>query len=1132
MTALFTIDQIGKPAGVRGRARNDIAVGVITVDCSDVHTLYSWSIVSEPEGTPAVIDSPLAATTDITLVETGSYLISLTVDAGLITEQTIESLVGIVLPNMNLPIPAVWETNQDNSVSPFSGERGSGDKLTAIFKWLDAHSGGGPGSDLWEAGAGIASLQQKDTMLSTIADLGLNTGILNTIADNSDVSSVHGFFLTLGLDYDNSYASPVTQAFGEFCAIVDTTLWYFEGKPYSGNNIVQSAIQNGFIDFILSDDAEEGLEYVNVTEPIEYLPSVGKIWISGDIYEYAGWSNTDETNTPNGTFYLTAALYTSYTKGDGVMAGALDINSVLLMGGENQVTRLCGGIINGYGNVVYKPGDGAADTSYSVFLLGAYGCNVSGDFNIVSGLAHNVSGAGNFVGGYGQTVPGWFCTTIGGSYNTVNGFYTRVVGEENGVDSDCSDFIGYSNQSSSSEGYLDVRGYGNINNCEIFSRILGDGNFVDYFSSFIDIMGEDQAVGGIYHMWLGEGGGEEGDTFVSLDEAINSAIVPTIAPILNGPYHLLNPITNLSTEVDIVETTHVTGVMRGHLLVGSNVIEFSEVENIVVEGETVGQSFTIYGTHQLAVPVWSYDADELVVELDGLTSHYELTTFDTYSPGETHIKVKEAIPADVPDEGVMRFYWSLFGSWEVIEEVIYLSRTEDTFTLAAGIVGPGYGSDYPEDTILMVGPAYYVLPYCYITIGGDTYKYLAYSGSVFSLIDPPLITSYEASTVVEYSNPYWSCNDIHSRGYDHIIINSAYGDTDGDTIVIASAQYFRILGQYGSYSGQHLDVVGNENTTGVGVDYAWICGGSFDPYSIPGNIIGESGNTVYGTFILGPGNQVDTPSAHHPTMGTFIVGNSNLIGLSGYTQSVFIDGQYCEVDNANLVGVWGTAIVDQSSALLPACTYVFGMECEAYGGMSITSGYMNINAATGAACLGGFDNQMEQTANVSAILGGNGALAYWPNSQVFACGYPLGGACGDMQSSRVVVRNRTTDDSATPLYISGSEAHLEMYSRTDGLYFLWVQLAAYKLNSAGQCKTWIITATAINDGGTLYLVGVPNISVEQQTNLGTEADWDARVVVYPESVIIGVEVNGAVYETIDWFADVRCVEMIREYSPT
>lgn len=141
MAVLFRIDQTG--AGTPGRARRDIEIGVITVVCIGVYTTYLWEVISYPSGTVPIIDDSTAQSTDIELFNRGGYLIRLTVDAGLVTEDALVLYAGIPLRNSGLCIPALSETTQDNSQAPFDGHRGTEDKQTSFLEWIDKCVGEG-----------------------------------------------------------------------------------------------------------------------------------------------------------------------------------------------------------------------------------------------------------------------------------------------------------------------------------------------------------------------------------------------------------------------------------------------------------------------------------------------------------------------------------------------------------------------------------------------------------------------------------------------------------------------------------------------------------------------------------------------------------------------------------------------------------------------------------------------------------------------------------------------------------------------------------------------------------------------------------------------------------------------------
>jgi len=152
MSALFTIDQTAKPAGVLGVSRTDLGPGSITLSCPSAHTTYLWEFFSEPLGAVvATIATPTLSATAATITEQGSYLIKLTVDDGLPTKDISTLLGGIPLPVSGIPIPAAFETNQDNSLPPHTGERGFEPKLTAFIKWVDANIGGGGGAPFLRA---------------------------------------------------------------------------------------------------------------------------------------------------------------------------------------------------------------------------------------------------------------------------------------------------------------------------------------------------------------------------------------------------------------------------------------------------------------------------------------------------------------------------------------------------------------------------------------------------------------------------------------------------------------------------------------------------------------------------------------------------------------------------------------------------------------------------------------------------------------------------------------------------------------------------------------------------------------------------------------------------------------------
>lgn len=143
MSAIFTIDQATLPAGIPDRARRDIIPGgsVVQFTATTVppgHATYKWEFVSQPDGVALTFSNPAIynPTVDFGL-NYGGYLVRLTVDESLVTEDVSVRYVGLAWPVSSLPVPAVYETNQDNSQAPYTGERGWEDKFFAYMWWLE-----------------------------------------------------------------------------------------------------------------------------------------------------------------------------------------------------------------------------------------------------------------------------------------------------------------------------------------------------------------------------------------------------------------------------------------------------------------------------------------------------------------------------------------------------------------------------------------------------------------------------------------------------------------------------------------------------------------------------------------------------------------------------------------------------------------------------------------------------------------------------------------------------------------------------------------------------------------------------------------------------------------------------------
>ena len=149
MTARFRISQ-GAPITPYDRARDDIQPfsvgGIVTLDAEDLtHFSYTWEIIGGPIDGVAPILLPAAFVCTAQIEERGGYLVRLTVDIGLASEDVSVLYLGLPLDNSGLPLPAEYETNQDNIPGIHDGSQGWWYKLERWFKWADAAIGTGLG---------------------------------------------------------------------------------------------------------------------------------------------------------------------------------------------------------------------------------------------------------------------------------------------------------------------------------------------------------------------------------------------------------------------------------------------------------------------------------------------------------------------------------------------------------------------------------------------------------------------------------------------------------------------------------------------------------------------------------------------------------------------------------------------------------------------------------------------------------------------------------------------------------------------------------------------------------------------------------------------------------------------------
>lgn len=255
MTAIFRINQPGitggkPPVGDWDKARGDLDLfgvgGSVGLEAQDTMVNYFWEVVSEVEGSSITLGTPTTQTATMDITVTGGYLVRLTVDEGLPTKDISERYVGVPLPGSTLPIPALSETVQDNSVAELGSER----KMTAWMKWVDALVGSGGG--IFEAPSGpTLSTLRTGSGATVLGDYCFSAGALNTIDVDSSFCFVYGGHTSAGsqnevVDSDYltifGYDNVVENASYSSIHGRQNELWGMGNHIFGQDNILGSAI--------------------------------------------------------------------------------------------------------------------------------------------------------------------------------------------------------------------------------------------------------------------------------------------------------------------------------------------------------------------------------------------------------------------------------------------------------------------------------------------------------------------------------------------------------------------------------------------------------------------------------------------------------------------------------------------------------------------------------------------------------------------------------------------------------------------------------------------------------------------------------------------------------------------------
>jgi hypothetical protein len=246
----FRINQPpGTPYANWDRARRDIQLAAIggNVECEALEkaqSSYKWELISLPFGVSVAIIDGTTHTCNFALDTRGSYLIRLTVNEGLPNQYKTTLFIGVQMEGSGLCLPALGETRQDNSQSPYDGARGAEEKHLKILQWNEKRN------SPWLKTKGVNYVITEDddgyTIVPTVTGLLFTlpacrngfrctvicqTGITARVARAGADTIVGGWSSVSGNSWTSMYVHPNSQATIEGVSIPGgVPQWYCRGE--------------------------------------------------------------------------------------------------------------------------------------------------------------------------------------------------------------------------------------------------------------------------------------------------------------------------------------------------------------------------------------------------------------------------------------------------------------------------------------------------------------------------------------------------------------------------------------------------------------------------------------------------------------------------------------------------------------------------------------------------------------------------------------------------------------------------------------------------------------------------------------------------------------------------------------
>lgn len=1145
MSAIFRITQ-DSVAGSWGVARRDIQLsssgGPITFEAQATGVTYSWELISEPEGSSGIIVSPTSQSATLELSVRGGYIVRLTVDAGLITEDVSELYLGIPLPTSGLCLPAFNETIQDNSQGTdyYGYER----KYTAFSKWLDANVGS---VGTFEAGSGTLSALRTGTTNTVSGDYSFAVGQGNTVT--AAYSAVSGLNHTIAGSMNQVSGYDIASAGGDYNILggISHNLVDDSDANIIGGYGVTGKIAYSIVGGESHSFATTGNNLGNIIcgsngtygEGLHHNLIVGSLLSIGDNARYnliGGLQGGGSTG--DGCEHI-VSWGDSLTVDAGVQYSSI-FGSANRIGGSFSLVGGSGNILLGnYNYGLGRNNEVAAGCSYN-FLFGYNGeissAGSDAHNNFIIGAGNHLTGSGqyNFIGGdsivlaqgshnfiFGSTLTtgtGLYENAIFGTIHTINNntdyslvvgtshvvstSYSAILGSSNTLAADYSLITGRNNSITAGDSSV-VLGYSNTTTSGASlsqSLLLGNTNNIDTnFAQNSIIAGIQHDLTTVYNSFVI---GQNNSNAATSSQIANSIIVGRNLAVANNnsiDYSVIggygNSISGSTSSIIIGQSiSQTTGTYLSYSAIFGDSHTFVDNVGCIVSGRYnllgVNSNYhAVFGQSNEVIDGHTHSLIAGTQNKFGLMNSGTTISFSIAGSTVTLTDSSNPFPAEMghfTSEIVITGATSA-GNNGTFNATCTSSSTV-TYTNASGVTEAGVVA---TKWIIRTASATGVSGYTAI-VGAQNNAYAGgsnfiagYGNTVFGAIASAAI-GFENSIYVgsNYSNLFGYQNSLAAGGSGTLISGISNSLDAGCSWSIVAGKAI-VAG--GGCNGNAF--FGENHNIGGGSGYNLIVGYDNDLQSGSHNVIGGNNNDLGGgcnynaMFGKDNGIAVGTGGAVYNLIG----GTRNTLGPSCIAN--IVGGMRNDLDTTGIGNTSYDIVGGMNNTLLNNVVY------------SLVIGNNNYVDSPDNVLIAGKYNHANTKANYA--LFGYGARGYFDNAIFVGGGHPTSAMSdytdsGNGQSIIGIAHSRQTTD-ATPvtLYLNGAQASSEIVTIDDHAYTVQAIVTAKCLtgDSAGGTKHWRVTASLDNASGTLTLIDY-TVDILGTTSISHESDWDVIPIVY------------------------------------